>query len=81
MASPSNCTRWQEYILLISVCTGRDFYSYASYYCSQDRVLDYLPQVLGGLCTSIVNVEILSEDSWQVIENSYRDNHRVIEEN
>lgn len=73
---------WAGHILMITFSLNRDQYSYISYYCPQERLMEELPSRFGaGQLPGIVNVCEISEESFAVLEETYRNNNRIFEEN
>lgn len=74
-------SRWSDHILLVCVGVGRDIYSFVSYFSKQEQFMEEMPKRLGlnPVSCAVVNVLPLTDESFSVVEASYRDNHRVVE--
>lgn len=79
MASP-NPEEWDLHRLLICVSSGRDTYSFISLYCSQETFVARMPGLVGVNLPAIVNVERLSEATFEALEGPYRAANRIVEE-
>lgn len=75
---PSNPNRWNEYILMIVAHSGNSTYTYISYYCTQAYVLTELSSRLGML-SGLGTAMILSHESFEALEDTYRRNERLLE--
>lgn len=76
--SPSNPSRWNEYILMIIAHFETRSYTYISYYCTQAHVLTEVSSrlsVLSGVGTAM----ILTQESFEALEDNYRQNNRILE--